>query len=70
MITNIKEPIKKKQSGTSKHDLLIEDNAKMAVANGHPESVCPYQYDLRAKKIWVSAFKKEKRRVNKARAKD
>lgn len=56
---------RKRKNGHNHHDELIEKSAREAVRLGHSEKVCPYVYDLKAKKIWLAEYRREKRRVRK-----
>ena len=66
MVNNIKDPIRTKKQQNTTHDQVIEATAVTAAREGRQIDVCPYTYDLRAKKIWIKAYNKEKRRVRKA----
>lgn len=39
------------------HDQLIERTARVAAEQGADEASCPYIYDLKARKIWLRAYK-------------
>lgn len=43
------------------HDGLIRLVAERAAAEGADEASCPYIYDLRARKIWLAAFRAAKK---------
>ena len=64
----VDEAITTKKMRNSLHDRIIARGAKAAFQQGYDEDACPYQYDLKARKIWLEAYRKEKKRVNKARA--
>lgn len=48
-----------KRRKTHTHDDLIRCNARKAAEHTKDEASCPYIYDLRARKIWLKAFREE-----------